>query len=40
MVSEIEGKRPRADVNRLRKIAPETLAETANPEAGLWPDSR
>jgi Integrase core domain len=40
MVSEIEGKRARAHVNRLRKIAPETLAETANPEAGLWPDSR
>jgi hypothetical protein len=40
MVSEVEGKRARAHVNRLRKIAPETLAETANPEAGLWPDSR
>jgi hypothetical protein len=40
MVSEIEGNRARAHVNRLRKIAPETLAETANPESGLWPGSR
>jgi hypothetical protein len=40
MVSEIEGKRARAHVNRLRKIAPVTLAEPANPEAVLWPERR
>jgi hypothetical protein len=39
--SEIEGKSALVHVNRLRKIAEdEDFAETGDPLAGMWPDSR